>query len=162
MRPGKVYKVPCNQVPGEVYCKTMPWGIDNFYHFTKPFEIESIDFDNYDPIYAMYIHKSVYKELIPVRKEQITEKERNSIPRFFRQDFFDLNYCHLVIPGQPDAIPCKPEDCIGLERASVHDELCTLCEELNFKITGVRPRDYEQMRLRIPGIDEPFDFSVKL
>ena len=162
MQTGKVYKIPCNSIPGTFFCKTMPWKIDNFFYFPLEINLDEIVFGELDFIYSSWVNNSVYKILEFVRKEPISDKERNSIPKFFRQNFYNINDCKLIVPGQPDAIPCKPEDCIGLEREVVHDSLDSLCEKLTSKINGIPTRDHEIMRLRIPGIDKPFDFSGKV
>jgi len=159
MQTGKVYRIPCDNYPEIIYCKTMPWKIDNFYILPKGSIVQNINFGNLDFFYANYVNISVYKELDFIRKEPITDKERNSVPKFFRQDVSDISYCHLVTPGQPEAVPCAPEDCIGLDRAVVHDSLRSLCEQLTSKLTGKKRDNYEYMRLRIPGVDKPFDFN---
>ena len=159
MQTGKVYKIPCSGISGTFFCKTMPWKIDNFYYFPNDINFEEINFSDVDFFYSNWVNIRLYKFFQFIRKEDITEQERKTIPNFFRQDFFDLNYCHLVIPGQPDAIPCRPEDCIGLERAGVFDDLESLCEKLTSKIIGIPTSDHEILRLRIPGIDQPFDFK---
>lgn len=159
MQTGKVYRVPCDNYPGIIYCKTMPWKIDNFYILPESSKVDYINFGDLDYFYANWVNNSVYKEMDFIRKETITDKERNSIPKFFRQDFSDMSYCHQVIPGQPEAVPCAPEDCIGLDRAVVHDSLWSLCERLVIKLTGKQGEDYNFIRLRIPGVDKPFDFN---
>ena len=159
MQTGKVYRVTCDNYSGIIYCKTMPWKIDNFYILPESSKVDDINFGNLDYFYANWVNNSVYKEMDFIRKETITDKERNSIPKFFRQDFSDMSYCHQVIPGQPEAVPCAPEDCIGLDRAVVHDSLWSLCERLVIKLTGKQGEDYNFIRLRIPGVDKPFDFN---
>ena len=159
MQTGKVYRVPCDNYPGIIYCKTMPWKIDNFYILPESSKVDDINFGDLDYFYANWVNNSVYKEMDFIRKETITDKERNSIPKFFRQDFSDMSYCHQVIPGQPEAVPCAPENCIGLDRAVVHDSLWSLCERLVIKLTGKQGEDYNYIRLRIPGVDKPFDFN---
>lgn len=162
MERGKIYKVPCSCIRGVIYCKTMPWSIDNFFYFPNDVNIDEIVFGSIAFFYSNWVNTRLYKSFQFIRKEDITDHERNTIPSFFRQDYVDLHYCHLIIPGQPDAIPCKPEDCIGLEREGVFDNLESLCDALISKITGKPTRDYEAMRLRLPGIDESFfDYQSK-
>lgn len=162
MNTGKVYRIPCTGLHGTFFCKTMPWKIDNFYYFPSGYNLNEIIFGELDFFYANWVHIGVYKSFEFIRKEPISDKERNSIPTFFRQSFFNMNNCNLIIPGQPDPIPCRPEDCIGLERAGVFDDLESLCEKLTSKITGIPTRDHEIMRLRLPGIDNLIDFSGKI
>lgn len=159
MRAGKVYKIPCEDFPGTFYCKTMPWKIDNFYYFADDINVDEINFGDIDFFYANWVNIQLYKELKFIRKEAITEKEKKTIPTFFGQSLYDITRCNLVYPGKPDPVPCKPEDCIGLERAVVHDSLETLCEKLKSKISGIPISAHEIMRLRIPGIDKEFDFK---
>lgn len=161
MQAGKIYRIPCNSFIGSFYCKSMPWKIDNFYYFGPNINVEQVDFGKLDFFYANWVNNRLYKEFEFMRKECITEKEQNSIPNFFRQDYFDLSYCQIVVLGELNSIPCKPEDCIGLEGAVIHDSLDSLCAKLISKITGVPTLDHEIMRLRIPGLDKPFDFNVK-
>jgi len=161
MQAGKVYRIPCKEFSGTFYCKTMPWKIDNFYYFSADINIAEINFGEIDFFYANWVNIRLYKEFEFIRKESITEKEQNSIPRFFRQSFYNINDCKLVTPGQADAIPCSPEDCIGLERAGVYDSIDSICEKLISKINGKATWDHEIMRLRIPGKDKPFDFNAK-
>jgi hypothetical protein len=159
MQKCKVYRIPCKEFSGTFYCKTMPWKIDNFFYFKDDININEINFGEIDFFYANWVNTRLYKEFEFIRKEAITEKEKNSIPTFFNQNLYDLSRCDLVYPGKPDPVPCRPEDCIGLERAVVHDSMETLCEKLKSKITGVPIGAHEIMRLRIPGTDKPFDFK---
>ena len=159
MQTGKVYRIPCDNYPGIIYCKTMPWKIDNFYILPESSKVDDINFGNLDYFYANWVNISVYKELDFIRKEPITDKERNSIPKFFRQSHYDMYNCKIVIPGQIEAVLCAPEDCIGLDREVIHDSLLSLCERLVIKLTGKQGEDYNFIRLRIPGVDKPIDFN---
>jgi hypothetical protein len=164
IKEGNCYKIYCSESDKIFFAREMKFGITSFYYFEDLKENLNLDELIIDakPIYSNYVQQGVFKELEFLKVIKLSPKEELFAPRFFRQDFTDIEKCSLVIAGQLEAIKCKPEDCIGLERATIHESTSSICEKLFSILTGVKPKLYELYRLRIPGIDKPFDFSKKI
>lgn len=161
---GSCFKFRCTKSQRIYFARVMKFGVTSFYYFPEPpEEIEPDEFiPDATPIYSNFVHNAVYKEMEFLKVIQLSKNEESFITKFFRQDFSKIESCYLIIAGQLEPIRCKPEDCIGLERSTIHESIDSICEKLESIITGIKPKLYELYRLRIPGIDEPFDFSKKL
>ncbi len=161
---GSCFKLRCTTSQRIYVAREMKFGVTSFYYFPQVQEDTELDalIPDATPIYSNFVHKDVYKEMEFLKVIQLSKDEESFTPKFFRQDFTNIEKSYLIIAGQLEPIPCKPEDCIGLERATIHESIDSICEKLEFFVTGKKQKLHELYRLRIPGIDEPFDFSKKL
>jgi hypothetical protein len=159
---GSCYSLNCAKCNKVFFAKQMKHGITSFYYLPDLEITSTPNLGSESPIYTNYVHVDVFREWNFIGIQELTIAESERVVVLFRQDFTNLNDCALIIPGTLEEKPCAPEDCIGLERSVSYDSTESVCEKLVSIVTGVKQRAYELLRLRIPGIDKPFDFGSKL